>query len=179
MDYRNPLIWLRRIRKRRGYGVHSPFAFDMLTQVIYSPGQYYAYRELNGLHTPADRMLRPRRRAVDRLLFRLVNAQQPRTLQAIGGSGRIRQYMQAASSRTLQAGQGEVPEFLYYDGEDVSLPPVVAEGGTLVVDHLQKHRALWRALRRDEHYTVLFDLHDVGIAICRSDLQRDYYTVNW
>ncbi len=179
MDYRNPLIWLRRIRKRCGYGVHSPFAFELLTQVIYSPGQYYAYRELDKLHTLADRMLRPRRRAVDRLLFRLVNSLQPRTLRVIGGSRRIRQYMQAASSRTMEAGGDETPDFLYYDGTDTLPPPVVTEGGTLVVDHLQRHRTLWRTLRRDERYTVLFDLHDVGIAIRRSDLQRDYYTVNW
>ncbi len=179
MDYRNPLIWLRRIRKRCGYGVHSPFAFELLTQVIYSPGQYYAYRELDKLHTLADRMLRPRRRAVDRLLFRLVNSRQPGTLRAVGGSARLRQYMQAATSRRLDEGKTETPDFLYYDGDDTSLPPMVAEGGTLVVDHLQKHRALWRALHHDEHYTVLFDLHDVGIAIRRSDLQRDSYTVNW
>ncbi len=179
MNYRNPLIWFRRIRKRCGYGVHSPFAFELLTQVIYSPGQYYAYHELNGLHTLADRLLRPRRRAVDRLLFRLVNARQPRTLQIVGGSGRIKQYMQAASSQAIMAEQGQSPDFLYYDADDISQIPVVNEGGTLVVDHLQRHRKVWRALRCDERYTVLFDLYDVGIAFRRSDLQRDYYVVNW
>lgn len=39
-------IWLKRFRHRRGYGVHSPFAFDFLTYVVYERGEYYAYREL-------------------------------------------------------------------------------------------------------------------------------------
>ncbi len=179
MNYRNPLIWLHRIRKRCGYGVHSPFAFELLTQVIYSPGQYYAYRELNGLHSLADRVLRPRRRAVDRLLFRLVNSRQPRTLGMVGGNERTRQYLQAASSQTMMVELGQSPDFLYYDADDILQVPVVNEGGTLVVDHLRRHRRVWRALRSDERYTVLFDLYDIGIAFRRSDLQRDYYVVNW
>ena len=28
-------IWLKRFRHRKGYGVHSPFAFDFITRVIY------------------------------------------------------------------------------------------------------------------------------------------------
>jgi len=28
-------IWLKRVRHRKGYGVHSPFAFDFITRVIY------------------------------------------------------------------------------------------------------------------------------------------------
>ena len=26
-------IWIKRFRKREGYGVHSPFAFQLITQV--------------------------------------------------------------------------------------------------------------------------------------------------
>ena len=32
---KRPFIWLRRFRHRCGYGVHSPFAFNLITQVIY------------------------------------------------------------------------------------------------------------------------------------------------
>ena len=28
-------VWLKRFRHRKGYGVHSPFAFDFITRIIY------------------------------------------------------------------------------------------------------------------------------------------------
>ena len=43
----NPWIWLKRFRHRRGYGVHSPFAFAFLTDVVYERNAYYAYHELD------------------------------------------------------------------------------------------------------------------------------------
>ena len=35
LTLKRPFIWLSRFRHRCGYGVHSPFAFSLITQVIY------------------------------------------------------------------------------------------------------------------------------------------------
>ena len=43
---KRPFIWLYRFRHRCGYGVHSPFAFNLITHVIYETTPYYKYREL-------------------------------------------------------------------------------------------------------------------------------------
>ncbi len=181
LNYRNPLVWLRRIRHRRGYGVHSPFAYQLLSQVVYSPGEYYAYRQLNQQHTLADRLLRPRRRAVDRLLFRLVNFQQPRTLCALGASPRALRYLKEGCHTVVVAMDWEaLPEMLYINKEKVeSGAPLVADGGLVVVDGLRQNRHLWRQLRRSGFYQVMFDLHDVGLAFRRDGMLRDYYVVNW
>ena len=40
---KRPFIWLSRFRYRCGYGVHSPFAFSLITDVIYEKMPYYAY----------------------------------------------------------------------------------------------------------------------------------------
>ncbi|MDD4696634.1 MAG: hypothetical protein PHR52_03780 [Fermentimonas sp.] len=37
---------LLRIRQSKGYGVHSPFAFNLITEVIYSPYSYYAFSDI-------------------------------------------------------------------------------------------------------------------------------------
>ena len=66
----NPYIWLRRIRHRNGYGVHSPFAFNFIKQVLEEHDAYYAYSAI-------DRGLRWwqrfRYRRHQHLLFRLHN----------------------------------------------------------------------------------------------------------
>ena len=43
---KRPFIWLSRFRYRCGYGVHSPFAFSLITDVIYEKMPYYAYSSL-------------------------------------------------------------------------------------------------------------------------------------
>ena len=40
---KRPFIRLSRFRYRCGYGVHSPFAFSLITDVIYEKMPYYAY----------------------------------------------------------------------------------------------------------------------------------------
>ena len=43
---KRPFIWLARFRHRCGYGVHSPFAFHLITGVIYEKTPYYKYAVL-------------------------------------------------------------------------------------------------------------------------------------
>lgn len=38
--------WLLRKRQSKGYGIHSPFAFDLITNVIYSPHHFYAFFDI-------------------------------------------------------------------------------------------------------------------------------------
>ena len=41
--------WCCRFRYRKGYGVHSPSDFYLITTVIYEKLPYYAYEELGKL----------------------------------------------------------------------------------------------------------------------------------
>lgn len=54
---KRPFIWLYRFRHRCGYGVHSPFAFNLITHVIYETTPYYKYRSW----LPSKRNLRRRK----------------------------------------------------------------------------------------------------------------------
>ena len=56
---KRPFIWLSRFRYRCGYGVHSPFAFSLITDVIYEKMPYYAYdllkvEQKKGITTPVS-----------------------------------------------------------------------------------------------------------------------------
>ena len=77
-----PLRWLLRFRHRRGYGIHSPFAFSFVTGVVYEQGTYYAYPELKAMY----KKLRPHgvRLKDGRLLFRLANFAQPHVIGLVG-----------------------------------------------------------------------------------------------
>ena len=85
--------WCRRFRHRRGYGVHSPSDFYLVTSVIYERLPYYAFRPLKERRFEKGR---PHyRRKVNELLFRLVNHLAPKTLLEVGtGDGSSIAYMQ-------------------------------------------------------------------------------------
>lgn len=68
----HPLVWLKRIRHRCGYGIHSPFAFDFVTGVIYETDAYYAYADIER-RLCGNFWQRMVQRKHQRLLFRLAN----------------------------------------------------------------------------------------------------------
>ena len=85
---KRPFIWLGRIRHRCGYGVHSPFAFELITFLIYEKTPYYAYQQLaeeqKRLSAQRGRGWNKETRKVNRLLFRLINRFQPRCVVDAG-----------------------------------------------------------------------------------------------
>lgn len=181
MKLRNPLIWLRRIRHRCGYGVHSPFAFDLITQVLYNPGRYYAYERIDGLFPRWARRLRVRRLAVCRLLFRLANRWQPQVVCAPGAGPRERVCLAEGCRKAVfaTAYPPEVRVLLYLDGAGEDVLPLLREDTMLVLDHLPRHRDLWRRIQASPLCRVTFDLHEVGLAFFDAKLQREHYVVNW
>jgi hypothetical protein len=92
MFYKRVLIWLLRFRHRKGYGVHSPFAFNLITGVFYEKAPYYDYEYLKGLVSRASdkspalwkRNLESTR--IYELLFRLANDARPHSILEIGTS---------------------------------------------------------------------------------------------
>jgi hypothetical protein len=104
---------------RGGYGVHSPFAFDLITAVIEERRVYYCYETLEGIR----RQLRQEKRKISygadrstlrkilrkegfslqgyRLLFRLTNYFRPQQTLVIGsGLGLTPLYVTAYSGKT-------------------------------------------------------------------------------
>ena len=89
------LRWFRRFRQRRGYGVHSPFAFEWITDVVYNQqAQYYAYAPLSQQHKQWSGVLSIKDA---RLLFRMANHCRAKCILMVGqGLDREKNYLQAA-----------------------------------------------------------------------------------
>ena len=179
MLMRNPIIWLWRVRHRNGYGVHSPFAFDFVTNVLYNGEHYYAYEEI-------DRALcwwqRGRVRSLRRLLFRMANYRRPRTLCCHGMDEATAMAVYRGSRGVTVMGmeeEGEVADMILTGRSDGRVLRHLGEGSMVVLWNLQGQRHLWRQLQEDERVTVTFDLYDVGVAFARKDLNKQRYIINW
>lgn len=123
-------LWLCRFRKRCGYGIHSPFAFTLVTDVIYNNADYYAYTDilredsflssLIGTHEISSKDLR--------LLFRLCNQQEAQRIVCIGTHNeKIEQAFRAANSQV---------KLTWYDAQ--KLPPILPQDYDLLyVDYAE------------------------------------------
>lgn len=80
-DYINKSV--RKLKHRKGYGVHSPFAFSVITEVIEQKLPYYAYQQIQR-SCPKNGPL-PLKAAF--LLLRLANRFQCRTILEVGCDG--------------------------------------------------------------------------------------------
>jgi len=170
----NPLVWLARFRHRKGYGVHSPFAFRFITDVIYEQHPYYAYKELDA-QLPFSKQFRHRKGL--HLLLRLANHLQPRIIVLPKYAWWEKRYLKSGcKSANIQCGwqDGEISMCLLREPCDEALQHL-GEQSVLLLDNLHNNREWFMSIPS----VVSFDLYDFGIAFFDKQYNKQYYKVNF
>lgn len=90
--------WFLRKKQSKGYGIHSPFAFDLITSVIYSPYSFYPFSDFREILSQND--INPDSiTPFNHLSFRLVHYLQARDILEINsGIGINTLFLMAPSS---------------------------------------------------------------------------------
>lgn len=198
-----PFIWLRRFRHRCGYGVHSPFAFEMITDLFYEKLPYYAYERLSERERRegSSSWRKAERKKVKRMLFRLVNRIQPDTVVMAGmptaasiylQEGCLKQqYTEIQTSEQLHAFQGSQVDFLYIHApgrvafaREVfhALAARTGNKSVFAVSHIHASdgmKRLWEEIKNDARTGITFDLYDIGIVFFDKERIKQHYLVNF
>jgi len=187
-----PWIWLARFRKRKGYGVHSPFAYSFIRGVVLEETPYYAYAPLARLHPWWVRWGHFYPMKCRRLLFRLANYAEPRTVLLLTDDPVVRAYVQAAVPRAELLTKQKVldeavgADFVFVDAahgaEAVGLAEMMPSRGMLVAEGIRKnHAALkaWRRIQQSPHTGITFDLYVYGVAFFDLTHFKQHYKVNF
>ena len=189
-------IWLKRFRKRRGYGVHSPFAFNFLTYVVYEKGAYYAYKDLKHRYFCPAYLWNGHNVKCRKFLFRLANFVHPHVIELHGEMDDASlAYLTAGSSKSVLIRPADVTQVaddkdrLLVIGGDVTsdkwhalLKRITTERSVCMVTgiHSSKERLnAWKHLCLSEKVYVSFDLYDYGILFFDSSKQKQHYIVNF
>lgn len=91
--------WLLRKKQAKGHGVHSPFAYNLITNVIYSPYHFYAFSDIYDIISRNDINPEDSITAFNHLSFRLVHYLQPENILEINsGIGINTLFLTAPSS---------------------------------------------------------------------------------
>lgn len=205
LTLKRPFIWLLRFRHRCGYGVHSPFAFNLITQVIYESTPYYKYndlaREQKNLAPQKDKHWLYESKKIKRLLFRLVNYTQPRTIVDAGRLAASALYLRAGKEGADYTSASDLSELFLESGvpvdflylHDYRRPQFVEEVFRICAARTSKTsifviegirytspmHALWKRMKQDERAGITFDLYDLGILFFDKTMIKQDYIVNF
>ena len=192
--YFRPLRWLRRFRKRCGYNIHSPFAFNFVTGVIYEAGRFYAYSALESQGVNVQKRARLKD---DRLVFRVVNFAEPKRIVAVGYDAEAFRhtcdYIRAARNCPLCVNpridelKATPPDFLYTDCEDWKAHvdhflPHIHDRSALLIKGIYRSKAslqAWKQLVAQPEVRVSFDLYDFGICFFEKRLNKEHFVINY
>lgn len=194
---RRASLWLHRLPYRRGYGIHSPWAFNLVTGVIYEKGEYYSYEPLRCRRTSDATCEKD-----DRLMLRLANAFQPSRTVVWGGDAAAEplRYMQAGRKacdyRHIESGNAEALrqtledwgsiDMLYVDDAEAwrsvaeeCLPYVHAHTCIIIRNIGGRAREDWNALIADGRIRLSFDLYYLGILCFDGRFAKQDYVINY
>lgn len=196
---RRALVWIARCRHCRGFGIHSPWAFHFVRDVVNERLPYYCYEELARTAPCAgEDQLR-----LCRLYFRIANFIQPRkVVDYAAGTDVYRRYIvagcKAASVTSVGSGMtaGDRERLSRMESIDMLrmtvaggwrefLPSAMEKahvGSMFIVEGIKESRSarrLWRDMVADEKCTLTFDLHCCGIIYFDSKRYKQRYIVNF
>lgn len=178
-------VWLRRFTHLRGNGIHSPFAYNFVCEVINNTLTYYAYLD----HASLLHSLNLRQRKQAKLLFRLINYAQPTTTYIPPTLSHLLPFLHASCAKTsIQFHDQKIPSpspsspILIITQQPLAQPlPTLPPGSTLVYLRLRNKatRQQWKNITALPTATMNFDLYHLGITIIAPTLYKHHYKINF
>lgn len=185
-------IWLKRFRKRKGYGVHSPFAFHYITELIYDKHKYEAYRTVK-----AAALRRDTNRKSGRLLYRIARKVQPRQILFHGDqTSRSLMYLRlgwpdavvleeleaANATNALDMAFFNIESPLRMEESVMMAMRYASEQSQFIIHGIHSSKqalAAWKRLVKNPLSGITFDLWDLGIILFDKSYIKQDYIVNF
>lgn len=189
------LVWLRRSRHSRGFGVQSPWAYRFIRYVVNEHYPYYAYDDLSWLYEGYPKQIQK----LCRLYFRIANfwqAEQALDYSAASETDIIRLYgtFMKRGCYKLEV----VPVRHAADFSSVRLMRLSVEGDyrqvfekavslanastMIIVEQIKRDkesRTFWKSIVDDPRCITTFDLYYCGIIFFDKKRYKENYVVNF
>ena len=194
------IVWLRRVRYSRGFGVQSPWAYHFIRYVVNEHYPYYKYEQLAEQVYGIDKTTRK----LCKFYFRLVNYQQAHTfVDCFPTSSCYKIYVDAGCQKanyhriTDAISEDELIRLFSNIGEySMVRVPLVANyrmvvdkaldhlplSSVLIIENIKRDREAqkyWSELISDSRTGISFDLYYCGVIFLNKDMVKQSYIVNF
>ena len=188
------IVWMRRMRHSRGFGVQSPYDYRFIRYVVNEHWPYYAYDDLAKSVTGIDK----KTRKLCRLYFRIANWRQPDiVIDYQSEAEAYKCYMQAGCRKTKWSDCSlHLPPSTLDQNMELcrmslkgdfrafyeQLVQHVDARSVLVIEDIKRDKEtkdFWNYVKQDEHTGVTFDLYYCGIVFFNKKRYKQDYVVNF
>jgi hypothetical protein len=182
----NIFNYIRRKWRAKGHGIHSPFAFHLIRNVIHSPHEYYAFSDME--KTLPDNVLRNKSEmAFYRLSFRLAHHFKAKKVLEIGAKDNVNAKFIEATNKdvccTDVKSENSTFDAIFIYVNDDEMPTIeslfsLSHNDTFWVIRSIKSKAgkrFWRNVKDDERARITFDVTETGIVF----LQPEHHKLNY
>lgn len=194
------IVWVRRARYSRGFGVQSPWAYRFIRYVVNEHYPYYKYEQLDEQVNGIDK----RTRKLCKLYFRLSNYQQPHVFvdcypasscyktYVTAGCQKARYYKvtkEITEEKTLQifsnAGEYSIVRVPLIENYRLLVDKALdylSSTCVLVIENIKRDKeakAYWAELVSDTRTGISFDLYYCGVLFLNKDMVKQSYVVNF
>ena len=199
---------IRKIAHSGGYGIHSPFAFSFVSDIVYNPYSYYFFDYPLKIekNCAIDRLSFDSEQKIGRLLFRIVEHFKLRNVVIIGKqhpslcayciapNSKIKFYHCDTNENIIDLIKNELsakPCLLLLDDKKTFyewnelfhlLIPLLNETIIIAIPRIQEDREkklLWKEVCANPSIHVTFDLYDIGILFPKKNLYKKNYIVSF
>lgn len=159
--------------RSRGHGIHSPFAYKMVTETLRCKEGYYIYERIDNI--PVDE----HERELLRLLARLIIRFRPNKVAIVGEWAGSHQIIRSLLSNVEIVNPDEHPDVIiiaeaHYLKTDITTPVVAM---VLNINH-SAHK-LWTKLSRTHNFGMCFSNGETGVACLLPHLPRQNFNINF
>lgn len=143
----SPISYFKGWRHSHGFGIHSPFAYRFVTEVLAQPLPYYGYTDIS-----ADHRIR--------LIFRVIAYFSPGHVLILSSQPRLLKMAvhRAYSQAIITGNAASKPDFVIADAMDArteNMKQYAAEGTNMIV--LNASRETRPAIAQAMHQGMIFD----------------------
>ena len=177
------IVWLRRVRYSRGFGVQSPWAYRFIRYVVNEHYPYYKYEQLDDQVYGIDK----KTRKLCKLYFRLANYQQPHTFVDCHPKSSCNKIYVEEELLQLFSNVGEhsivrVPLIENYRSLVDKALAHLSSSCVLIIENIKRNKeteTYWSELVSDSRTGVSFDLYYCGIVFLNKEMVKQSYVVNF
>lgn len=181
----NPLKALSRYRTGKGFGVHSPFAFNFILKVLREKWGYYDYAIIDEECSKHEDGIKEK---YARLTFRIINHFNPDSIALIGNGCEIAETCAKCVSQKTEIFRNEFPDGTQFvitgdtngTAEGLSygiLTKAIENNAVIIFQDIPKNETLWEYVTRSMSYGMSFSNRHFGVAVCRNGLPLKHYRV--
>lgn len=147
---------IRRLLHRRGFGIHSPWVYTLLRDVLFEPLPYYTFSQLRQQFPGRS----GRQIAMDEQLFRLAHYASPVPVTIIGNASHsTNEYIRQGAATSRNQATTPIEKII-------------------VVEDIEANHDTWQKYLDDPAATATFDVEGRrGIAIYNPKLSKLHYNV--